>query len=120
MNSSFTILVLSYKNHALDEFLNDVINQYPDMPVYREHRYLPYRSSYTHGLQPGDLIRTGKSEFESLQKFSERSTPYERDAQQHLMKIISVQRKARNLVKLWSECARSIENKTFFEVSYHE
>ena len=108
------ILVLSYKNHALDEFLNDVISQYPNTPAhvnYRSHRQV------VQGLQPGMLIRTGKPELECLENFAERSSPFERDAQNHLLRIIKVQRQTRNVFKLWTECARSIQNNTFFDVS---
>lgn len=49
------VLVLAYKNHALDEFLIDVVNFSPTIG------------------RVGNLIRAGKPErFEELQKYTEK------------------------------------------------
>lgn len=48
------VLLLSYKNHALDEFLCDVISFDPNMG------------------RPGRLIRTGKPEREELARYTEK------------------------------------------------
>ena len=89
------ILVLSYKNHALDEFLIDVITQYEACS--RRH------------LQPGMLIRTGKPDIESLELFTEKHSPMERYAKDKLERIISVQKSVRSVVKELLDCARSLE-----------
>ena len=49
------VVILSYKNHALDEFLDDVV-----------------KASH---FSQGQLIRAGKPENEGLQKFSEKMSP---------------------------------------------
>ena len=111
------VLVLSYKNHALDEFLLDVINQYETtMPS----SYIPYRSYFQqkNKLTSGMLIRTGKPDIESLSQFTERSSPLEYSAQEKLSQIILVQRSARNVIKVWSDCTRSLENKPFNDVRF--
>ncbi len=89
------VLVLSYKNHALDEFLIDVITQ--------------YEASFRRHLQPGMLIRTGKPDLESLERFTEKHSPMERFAKDNLERIISVQKNVRSVVKELLECARSME-----------
>lgn len=88
------ILVLSYKNHALDEFLIDVINQYQTSKRY---------------LQPGMLIRTGKPDIEILENFTERNSNLERSARTNLEGIMLVQKNTRNLIKELLECARNLE-----------
>jgi hypothetical protein len=97
------ILVLSYKNHALDEFLIDVISQ--------------YEASSRRNLHPGMLIRTGKPDIETLERYTEKHSPLERHAKDNLERIIMVQRNTRKLVKELLECARSLE--TSLDVSYH-
>ena len=89
------ILVLSYKNHALDEFLLDVIGQ--------------YEASWRVILQPGKLIRTGKPDIESLEAYTEKYSPLERNAKDILERIIFVQRNTRNVIKELLECATSLE-----------
>ena len=49
------VVILSYKNHALDEFLNDVVK--------------------ASNFSQGQLIRAGKPENEGLQRFSEKMSP---------------------------------------------
>lgn len=108
------VLVLSYKNHALDEFLLDVISQYSTGSSCPDHNN---RYRITHDrLLPGMLIRTGKPDIESLSEFKERHSPLEFRAQRHLMEIIEVQRNARNVRKLLYECARSLDTKALLEV----
>lgn len=104
------VLVLSYKNHALDEFLLDVISQY-NSTVSDPNK----RDCYDR-LRPGMLIRTGKPDIENLSEFTERHSPLERNAQRHLMDIIDVQRNARNVRKLLYDCARSLDTKALLEV----
>ncbi len=93
------ILVLSYKNHALDEFLNDIIIQYSSSTNSRHYS----------SLRPGMLIRTGKPDIDSLEIYTERHTSVEFHARDNLERIIMVQRKTRSLIKDFLECARSIE-----------
>ena len=108
------VLVLSYKNHALDEFLLDVLNQY-ETTIPSSYNRNFYQQRYNK-LSPGMLIRTGKPDIESLSQFTERSSPLERSAQDKLSQIILVQRSARNVVKVWSDCSRSLENKSINDV----
>jgi hypothetical protein len=75
------IQLLSYKNHALDEFLLDVIKA--------------RAASSSGALRPGELIRCGKSDDESLARFSEKFSPLEIAAQGRLNRAISVQRQSR-------------------------
>jgi hypothetical protein len=91
------ILVLSYKNHALDEFLNDVITQYDAS------------SSYYSKMRPGMLIRTGKPDIETLERYTEKHSPLEYNARNDLENIILVQRKARGVIKELLECAINLE-----------
>ena len=102
------ILVLSYKNHALDEFLLDIITQYDESINNYRHRSNSY-------LRPGMLIRTGKPDIESLEMYTERHTPLELHARDNLERIIIVQRKTKSVIKELLECARSLEvNKFLF------
>jgi hypothetical protein len=96
------ILVLSYKNHALDEFLIDVLEQ--------------HKACSNHSLQPGMLIRTGNPDIESLERYTEKHSPLERFAKDNLEYVIFIQRNARNVIKELLECARSLE--TGLDVSY--
>ena len=84
------ILVLSYKNHSLDEFLLDIIEHYP-----KQWR--------------GFLIRTGKPDEEALQGYSERSTPAEYAAQEELGRRLEVQRHTLQVAKDWLDCCRYLE-----------
>ena len=113
------ILVLSYKNHALDEFLIDFISQYDATYAHGNH----WNSNSFHRLfayykiQPGMLIRTGKPDIESLYNFTERFSPLERRAQDYLASVILVQRQARNIIKAYGDCARIFESNSFNDVS---
>jgi hypothetical protein len=113
------VLVLSYKNHALDEFLLDVISQYNSSN--RSYRPQLLRGRWDHydngELRPGMLIRTGNPEIESLIHFRERHSPLELEAKQHLMEIIDVLRNSRNVRKLLYDCARSLDTKALSDVS---
>ena len=98
------ILVLSYKNHALDEFLNDIIVSYnASNPSHRR-------------LVPGMMIRTGKPDIESLTPFTERFSPSEIRAQDELNLRLQTQRFIRDLAKKWLEHARLIDSVAFIEV----
>ncbi len=108
------VLVLSYKNHALDEFLIDVIDQY-NSSYSSVNSYNPRSSNR---LRPGMMIRTGKPDIESLNEFSERSSPLEHEARAILANIILVKRQAKNIIKAWLECCRHLENNLYSEVNY--
>ncbi len=99
------ILVLSYKNHALDEFLIDVISQYNSCSKLRRLE-----------LEPGMLIRTGKPDIESLERYTEKNSLNERSAKSNLERIISIQKNVRFVIKKLLECARGLE--TSLDVSY--
>ena len=110
------VLVLSYKNHALDEFLLDVKNQYESSNA--SNFTSRFSALFTNKcLRPGMLIRTGKPDIDSLNIFTERFSPLERDAQDRLAHTISVKRQAELVVKTWSECARNLESKSLNDVS---
>lgn len=109
------ILVLSYKNHALDEFLIDVISQY-EAATKKSLSSLRGYAQRDWYLQPGWMIRTGKPDIESLERYTEKYLPLEKNAKINLERIISVQRNARSVIKEVLECARSLE--TSLEVNY--
>ncbi len=83
------IVILSYKNHALDEFLCDVL-------------------TLSHRFQLGQLIRTGKPEHSELQPYSERFSYAEREAENSLVRKIAVERHAKKNGGLWRECAQAL------------
>lgn len=80
------ILVISYKNHALDEILLDVLKN--------------------DKLRGGQLIRCGRAENEMLSSYTERNTYEEREAQSELARRVeclrSVRRSTRDLRALQS------------------
>eukprot|EP00597_Dinobryon_sp_UTEXLB2267_P013697 CAMPEP_0170108520 /NCGR_PEP_ID=MMETSP0020_2-20130122/6618_1 /TAXON_ID=98059 /ORGANISM="Dinobryon sp., Strain UTEXLB2267" /LENGTH=3294 /DNA_ID=CAMNT_0010333253 /DNA_START=40 /DNA_END=9925 /DNA_ORIENTATION=+ len=82
------ILVLSYKNHALDEFLHD-ITRFSNMT-------------------PGMLIRTGKAENIHLSNFSEKFSPGEHIAQEELTKRLTTLRRIRKIAGEWQDVAYKI------------
>ena len=86
------ILMLSYKNHALDEFLADVVK-------------------FSSTLIPGQLIRTGKPELESLVKFAERTSPLEKGAEKELADCLARMKGSRVAARCWRECASYLEYK---------
>lgn len=100
------VLVLSYKNHALDEFLIDI-----------QHQYESSFGQQRRVLRPGMLLRTGKPDIDSLNMFTEKHSPLERHAQDHLASIINVLRTSRNIVKSLYDCARTLDSKALLEVS---
>lgn len=87
------ILMLSYKNHALEEFLSDVLT------------FAPW-------LKPGQLVRCGKVELASLKDYSEFNSGAERDAEKELQRCIQTQRTARAVSKAWMELSRGQEYRT--------
>ena len=109
------ILVLSYKNHALDEFLIDVLNQYKS-PSYEFRRLMHYNDHSS--LRPGMMIRTGNPEIESLERFKEKYSSFEMTAKENLQKIVQVQRNANSVIKELHECVRYLE--TTLDVKFIE
>ena len=83
------ILVLSYKNHALDEFLCDVLR-------------------FSH-MKTGMLIRTGKAESAELSSFSEKFSPQEQSAQEELTRRVSTLRSARTALAEWRSVSASLK-----------
>ena len=84
------ILMLSYKNHALDEFLMDVVK---------------FHEASISRLLPGELIRTGKPESETLLPYCERNSPEERAADAALSRLLTIQRTARHISSTWLQCS---------------
>lgn len=84
------IVVLSYKNHALDEFLCDVLRFSPSM-------------------KRGMLIRTGKAENLELSEFSEKFSPQEQSAQEELTSRVSTLRLARKFMSEWQHLSYVIK-----------
>lgn len=84
------VVILSYKNHALDEFLEDVV------------RFSNFRER--------QLIRAGKPESEGLCRFAEKLSPGERVAQDELSACIAVQRHARKASTAWRNVAHSLDS----------
>jgi hypothetical protein len=87
------ILVLSYKNHSLDEFLLDIVANDPD-------------------IMPGMLVRTGSSDNEAIQKFLEhkRRTKYGSELRDHLERVVSAKRLASKTSKFWLQLVNQINN----------
>lgn len=86
------VMLLSYKNHALDEMLVDVLN----------HGGAPLRVG-------GRLIRCGKPESKHLERFREKSTPKEKTASQTLQHRLSAVRGAHRMRLKWCEAAMALE-----------
>jgi hypothetical protein len=76
------ILALSYKNHAIDEFLVDVLHN-------------------NRQLTQGKLIRLGKPENEKLLGFTERNSALETEAYHELESRLSVLKAAYNKLQQW-------------------
>ena len=85
------ILVLSYKNHALDEFLMDLVNA--------------ARTS-NNPLQTGMLIRSGNPELPGLEKFREKTSTVETRAKDELELRVGVQKRLKSTVKDWIACSK--------------
>ena len=100
------ILVLSYKNHALDEFLLDVL----------EHSGAK-ENAHKRSAKPF-LIRTGKAENEAIYNFMEKRTGEEQKAQKELNRRISTLRKVFTLERTWKSAASSflMENHSIEQV----
>lgn len=75
------IIALSYKNHALDELLLDVVN------------------CNTIVQRPSALIRCGKSEDTRLERYSERRSPQEQRAQHELSSRVAHMRSVRRTLR---------------------
>jgi hypothetical protein len=88
------VLMLSYKNHALDEFLADVVSAASSSAA-AVNAATSSSSTFTaaaaswrrHGLEvgPGFLIRTGTAEKEELKQFAERRSQQERRIQEEVV-----------------------------------
>lgn len=85
------ILMLSYKNHALDEFLVDVL-KWTQRPI-----------------RPGMMIRTGKPEHDKLHIYSEKSNRQQFAAEEELSERISILRESRKFNKDLRDIARHLE-----------
>ena len=85
------ILMLSYKNHALDEFLADIVKFSPS------------------NINSGMLIRAGKPENEILMKFAERTSPLELSTQAILNERILILRSTDYVARNWLDCANYLE-----------
>lgn len=89
------IVVLSYKNHALDEFLCDVVDD--------------FKTTWSRELRRGQMIRCGHPEHESLQIFSERKQALETETGRVLTRYICALRLARDAAYDFWDCAHSLE-----------
>ncbi|CAM9172515.1 unnamed protein product, partial [Ectocarpus fasciculatus] len=81
------ILTLSYKNHALDEFLLDVLRENPQLKA------------------RGRLIRLGKPDEIELMNYTEKSSIRESEAKRELERRLSVMRRAKDLSRKWMGAA---------------
>jgi hypothetical protein len=97
------VLMLSYKNHALDEFLCDVLKSSATSGRHSHH------SHSDNALTPGKLVRCGKPDNEELLAYTERNSPAERKLQDVLVHRITIQRKARKISQSWMETTGDIE-----------
>ena len=87
------ILMLSYKNHALDEFLCDLL----ESSVPR----LPGRA----------LIRCGKAENAKLIQYGETKSNEEKIAEEKLRHCVGVIRRAQQVTRDWKSCALYFDTK---------
>lgn len=87
------VLMLSYKNHALDEFLCDVV----EFSVPK--------------LTQGKLIRSGKPENPKLFPFSEKNSSEEVEAEKILKYRVDIIRKAQKISREWRDCAIHLETR---------
>ena len=94
------ILVLSYKNHALDEFLLDVLM----------HAGIKTSSGNT---VKNYLIRAGKAENEELYNYAEKKSSEEADAQKELNSRIIKVRHARSIEIEWKSTARKLHRSEY-------
>ena len=89
------VLMLSYKNHALDEFLCDILDSAPSR------------------LRQGQLIRCGKPESNKLDEFTERNSVGETKLTDELNRRIRIQRAARDIARLWVDLSRTLGTYSF-------
>eukprot|EP01034_Spumella_vulgaris_P022513 gene22513-28642_t len=94
------IVMLSYKNHALDEFLCDVVKFAP-----------------TGFISPGKMIRCGTVENPLLQRYSEKHSPMEQEFQHVLSNRIENQRLVRKVAAEWMQCARLVNTQLHWQSS---
>ena len=87
------ILMLSYKNHALDEFLCDVL------------KFSPH-------LHQGQLIRLGVISNPELYPYAERNTSDEREAERDVQRRVYIQRAGRAMARALLLLARCPERHT--------
>lgn len=88
------ILTLSYKNHAEDEFLVDVLKWY---------------QMYRKPMQRGKLIRTGKPERSELLEYTEKSSMLQVNAERELVNRLSTLREARKFCQSLKTAERSLQ-----------
>lgn len=84
------VVTLSYKHHALDEFLVDLVRLDPT-------------------LKPGQLIRCGNVEHHELLKFKEKSSPSERGPQRTLETRVRAMRTAQRAIRDWRDLASVLD-----------
>lgn len=79
------VLMLSYKNHALDEFLVDTI-KFSEKPI-----------------RKGQLVRVGIPENIELMEFKERSSVIEKKAEEELICRVEAVRQLQRVEKEWRD-----------------
>lgn len=85
------VLMLSYKNHALDEFLVDVLKFSPKP------------------LTSGQLIRSGNPENEKLRNYTEKTSSHEKDSEKELIHRIKTLRECERIASQWRTIANTLE-----------
>ena len=88
------VLMLSYKNHALDEFLCDILD---------------FASPK---LATDKLIRSGKPENPQLIPYSEKNSKDEQEADRVLKERVDMLRRAQKIVREWRDCAVYLDTKS--------
>lgn len=94
------VVMLSYKNHALDESLVDTL----------KFSSIPFRK--------GDLIRVGNPENEELIDFKERSSQTEKAAEEQLISRVKIVRQLQRVEKVWRETCIFFKTKSNISVRY--
>jgi hypothetical protein len=94
------IVILAYKNHALDEFLIDLLDH---------SKYEPNSD--------GVLIRCGNPDNEKLLGYKERATHREKSSQSILDERLTCQRNCKTVLKDWKDLARKLFDSTAQDVA---
>lgn len=93
------VFLLSYKNHALDECLVDVIK-------------------FSDGtFNNGRLVRVGNPENEILRQYTERSSSNEKEAEDELVRRIKAARNIQRVSNDWKDCSQHFKTKAFIAVT---